>query len=76
MFLVSSSVTRTMAEDVEGFESCVEAQRIGSRFYIQKGTRTVNALSLLLYRCNGRFANRIQKKYNFSDVCHDVRSSK
>ena len=28
MFLVSPSVTKTMAEDVEGFESCVEAKRI------------------------------------------------
>ena len=46
MFLVSSSVTETMAEDVEGFESCVEVERIGSRFYIEKGTRTVNAPSL------------------------------
>ena len=43
MFLVRSSVTRTMEEDVEGFESCVEAERIDSRFYIEKGTRTVNA---------------------------------
>ena len=32
MLLVSSSVTKTMAEDVEGFEPCVEAERIGSRF--------------------------------------------
>ena len=35
-----------MAEDVEGFEWCVEAERIGSQFYIQKGIRTVNASSL------------------------------
>ena len=42
MFLVSSSVTKTMAEDVKGFESCVQAKRIGSRFYIEQGTRTVN----------------------------------
>ena len=46
MFLVSSSVTKTMAEDLEGFESCVEAERIGSRFYIEDGTRTFNAPSL------------------------------
>ena len=46
MFLVISSVTKTMAEDEKGFESCVEAERIGSRFYIEKGTRTVNAPSL------------------------------
>ena len=37
-----------MAEDVQGFESCVEAQRIGSRFYVEKGAGTVNALSLLI----------------------------
>ena len=30
---------------MEGFESCVEAERFGSRFYIEKGTRTVNAPS-------------------------------
>ena len=29
------SVTKTMAEDVKGFESCVEDERIGSRFYIE-----------------------------------------
>ena len=46
MFLVSSSVTKTMTDDVECFESCVEAERIGSRLYIEKGTRTVNAPSL------------------------------
>ena len=34
---------QTMAENVEGFEPCVEAERIGSRFCIEKGTRTVNA---------------------------------
>ena len=45
MLLVSSSVTQTMAEDVEGFEPCVEAEQIGSRFCIEKGTGTVNALS-------------------------------
>lgn len=31
---------------MEGFESCVEAERIVSRFYIGKGTRNVNAPSL------------------------------
>ena len=45
-FLLVSSMTKTMVEDVEGFESCVEAERIGSGFYIEKGTRTVNVPSL------------------------------
>ena len=63
ILLVSSSVTTTMAEDVEGFESCVEADRIGCRFYIEKGTTTVNVPSFnCMYRCNGRFADRIRKK--------------
>ena len=35
-----------MAEDVEGFELCAEVDRIGSQFYIEKGTRTVNSPSL------------------------------
>ena len=50
-FLLVSSVTKTILEDVEGFQWCVEGERIGSGFYIEKGTRTY----------------RIRKKLNCSD---------
>ena len=33
---------------MEGFESCVEAEQIGSLFYFEKGTKTVNAPSLIV----------------------------
>ena len=71
MFFVSSGVTKTMAEDVEGFESCVEDRRIGSTFYVEKGAKTVipplfNCIDVMAVLPTG-----FRKKVNFSDVCHE-----
>ena len=47
IFLLSSSVTKAIVEDVEGFESCVEAERIGSRVLHWKGKKNCQcAISL------------------------------
>ena len=47
IFLLSFSVTKAMVEDVEGFESCVEAERIGSLVLHWKGKKNCQcAISL------------------------------